>query len=149
MDAAFVMGLVKQHFGSILVFFLVAIAWWRGGFEKISNAVDKVEAWYESARSQLERHKVRQVAGTVYAWVNDQARTMAKKTETTKDDFVVDKLAMGLKKGIAILDRLGLGGDGAKDELEALFGEFHEAERKAEVLAASSPFAKEKEGAPS
>ena len=149
MDAAFILGLVKQHFGSILVFVLVAFAWWRGSFAQISNAVDKVEAWYDRTRQQLERHKVRQVAATVYSWVNDQARELAKKTETTKDDYVVDKAAMGLKKGMAILDRLGLGGDGSKDELEALFGEFHEAERKAEALAASSPFAKEKEGTPS
>ena len=62
MDAAFFLGLVKAHFGSILVFALVAVTWWKGGFEQLSSLVAKVEEaykYYSSTGAQPLREDTR------------------------------------------------------------------------------------------
>lgn len=134
MSAEFFLDLIKTHFGSILVFTLVLFAWWRGSFEQLSSLVAKLEDWYDAARQQSDKHQIRHVAKTVYDFVNDKARMLAKSTATDADDKIVDKLATGLEMGMKLLGRMGLADEGAKDELKALFGEFHEAEKKAQLL---------------
>ena len=136
----FVLGLIKQHFGSILIAVLVGITWWRGGFGKLSGFIEKLETHYDRLRKTAEDYKVRQVAKTAYDWVEDEGKQWAKKTETKADDKVLDKLAKGLEMGLKLLKRAGLNGDGSEDELKALFGEFHTAEAKAKELAEKSPF---------
>jgi hypothetical protein len=139
MEAEFVLGLLKTHFGSILVFVLVAVAWKLGGFQKIAEFIDKVGSYIETAQKEIKQRKIREVAKRVYGAVNDHARALAKKTDTDKDDKVVDKLALGLEWGLKALDFIGLADDGVESELERHFRELHEAENKARDLLGKLP----------
>jgi hypothetical protein len=134
MDTSFVLGLLKSHFGSVLVFVLVAASWWLGGFKKIASFIDKLEGYFEQAQQEIKQRKIREVAKRVYAAVNEHARELAKKTDTDKDDKVVDKLAKGLEWGIEALDFIGIADDGVESELEKHFRALHEAEKRAEEL---------------
>lgn len=134
MDAAFFLGLVKAHFGSILVFALVAVTWWKGGFEQLSSLVAKVEEAYDKLRKEAEERRFYAAAKTAFEWANDEGKRLAAKTENTVDDAIIDKGVMALEMGLKLLKKMGLADDGAEDRLKAHFGEFHAAERKAKEL---------------
>lgn len=134
MDAEFLLGIVKSHFGSILVFALVVFGWWRGGFEKISSAVQKVEDFYDRLRKKAEERRVYELLKKAYDFANDEAARLVKKTDTEVDDKIVDKSKIALEWAMKALDKAGLGEHADEDVIKGYFGHFHEAERKATEL---------------
>lgn len=133
------MEFVQANIGWILTAIIFAFAWWRGGFERLHGALEKVEAWYDRTRLELEERQVYDIAKKAYEFANDKARMLAKKTDTDVDDKIVDKAAVALEWALKVMKRMGLNEDGAEDTLKGYFGQLHEAENKAKELAGKLP----------
>jgi len=145
MNAEFVVNLIKANFGSILVFAMVVFAWWRGGFEQLSNAIVKVDTWYDRIRKQAEDHHVYELAKKGYNFANNEARKFADGTTTDIDNKIVDKATIALEWVMRATEKMGLSEVASEDVVKGYLADIHEAERKAKQLSGAVPFLKQPE----
>ena len=140
MDAAFFAGLLKQHFGTLLVAALVLYAWWKGSLSSLSGLVAKLEHWYDRIHKEAEDRQVYSILKRGYDFANDEGRRLAAKTNTTVDDKVIEKGTIALAWVLKALTKAGLAHHGDEDLIKGHFGAFHEAEQKAKDLHGKNPF---------
>jgi len=133
------MEFVQQNLGVILTAIIFAFAWWRGGFAKLHAALEKSEGWYDAVRKEAEDRRVYSILQKAYDFANDKARMLAKQTENTTDDMVVDKLTTGMEWALKALKQAGLEDKADEDVIKGYFGHLNEAENRAKELAGKLP----------
>jgi len=133
------MEFVQQNLTTILTVIILAFAWWRGGFEKFNLALEKSADWYDRMRKDAEERHFYDILKKAYDFTNDKARILAKKTENTTDDAVIDKLAVGMEWALKALKLAGLESKADEDVIAGYFGHLNEAENRAKDLAGNLP----------